>query len=392
MSFVALVWLLLERGADAGTVGWLAAAFTGPVVVGGLMAGVILDRFDKRRVLIADNAIRGIVVASIPLAAAAGLLSTAHIFVVAAIYGLLFMTSLAGIPSLIPTLVPDDELTTANAMESFSFGIAGLAGPAAAGLVIALLGAPAVLAIDALTYATFVACLLAMRLPAAVPPALPQDGIEQPAGGGLRPAIHWVLGSPAIVAITLLYMAVNVGEGMFLVIAPVYARDVLGGDAATYGALVSSLAAGALVGSLVVGAVSWRWPLGRSIAVATLATGLAMGALLAAPALGPALVVLFVAGLCASSLTTWAQTIRMRLIPAEMRGRVFAMLRTLMQATPPIGAVVAGFLLAGGDPTPAIAVMAAFMVVPALVAIVAPALSSESTGERASSGAGVAQA
>ena len=107
-----------------------------------------------------------------------------------------------------------------------------------------------------------------------------------------------------------------------------------------------------------------------------------MGALILQPMLLPALVLLFVAGLFASSLTTWAQTIRMRLIPAEMRGRVFALLRTLMQATPPIGAVIAGLLLAGGDPAPAVAVMAAFMVIPSLVALVAPALSPAATGER----------
>jgi MFS family permease len=385
MSFVALVWLIFERGGDAGTVGWLAAAYTGPVVVGGLLAGLILDRYDKRRVLIVDNAIRGICIASVPLAAAAGVLTTAHLFVVAAIYGLLFMTSLAGIPSIIPTLVTDDELNTANAMESLTYGIAGLCGPAAAGLVIAVAGASTVLALDALTYGVFVVCLVMMRLPAPSQGGSDESIAPAAAGTGLRPAIRWVLGAPAIVAITLLYMAVNVGEGMFLVIAPVYAREVLDGGAATYGALVSSLTAGALVGSLVVGAVGWRWPLGRSIAVAALATGLTMGALILEPQLLPALVVLFAAGLFASSLTTWAQTIRMRLIPAEMRGRVFALLRTLMQATPPIGAVIAGLLLTRGDPTPAIAIMAAFMVVPSLVALAAPALSPAATGESVAS-------
>src|SRR4051794_17685622 len=102
MSFVALVWLILERGGDAGTVGWLAAAYAAPVVVGGLAAGVILDRFDRRRVLAVDNLVRGAAIASVPIAAALGVLSTAQLFVVAGIYGLLYMTSIAGIPSMIP--------------------------------------------------------------------------------------------------------------------------------------------------------------------------------------------------------------------------------------------------------------------------------------------------
>jgi MFS family permease len=70
MSFVALVWLLIERGGTPESVGWLAAIYTAPVVVGGIAAGVVLDRFDRRRVLAADNLIRGVAIASVPLAAA----------------------------------------------------------------------------------------------------------------------------------------------------------------------------------------------------------------------------------------------------------------------------------------------------------------------------------
>jgi MFS family permease len=381
MSFIALVWLVLERGGDPGAVGALAALYTAPVVVGGLAAGVVLDRFDRRRVLAADNLVRGLAIASVPLADAFGALTSPHLYAVAAVYGLLFMTSLAGIPSLIPTLVDEADLTTANAMESLSYSIAGLAGPALAGIVIALAGAPAVLAFDAATYGLFVVCLLAMRaapLPSSSPAA---SGSPRPVG--LGPALRFVLRTPAIITITLLYMALNVGEGIFLVLAPVYARDVLGGGAATYGLLVSAFTGGTLVGALLVGAIGWRWPLGRSIAVAMVGTGLSMALLLVAADGATAAAVLALAGVFASSLTAWAQTIRMRLIPPEMRGRVFALLRTMMQSTPPLGAVLGGALLAGGDPLPAIVAIAALMTGPGLVALVLPALGREATAEPA---------
>src|SRR5512134_2951544 len=87
MSFVALVWLVLERGGDPGTVGWLAAAYTAPVIVGGLAAGLVLDRFDRRRVLAVDYLVRGLAIASVPIVELLGTLSTAHLFVVAAVYG-----------------------------------------------------------------------------------------------------------------------------------------------------------------------------------------------------------------------------------------------------------------------------------------------------------------
>jgi len=284
MSFVALVWLVLEQTGDPRTVGVVAAAYTAPVIVGGLVAGLLLDRYDRRRLLALDNIARGIAVASVPIAAAAGTVATAHLIVVAAIYGLLFMVSVAGIPSLLPSYVPEEELTTANAMETISYSIAGLAGPALAGVVIALVGAPVVLAFDALTYGIFAVCLLAMRKPPSEEPAV-EDELAELSGGGLRPAFAFVLRTPAILAITLMFMAINVAEGMLSVFLPVYAIDTLAAGAATYGILASTFTAGILGGSIIVGAIGWRWPLGRSIAVAQVATGLALLLLLGPPAL-----------------------------------------------------------------------------------------------------------
>lgn len=394
MSFVALLWLLLERGGSPTDVGWLAAVYTAPVIVGGLAAGVILDRFDPRRVLAVDNTVRGLAVASIPVAAALGALTTAQLFVVAAIYGLLYMTSLAGIPSLILRFVEGERLTTANAMESLSYSLSGLIGPGLAGLVIAIFGAPVVLALDALTYGVFVVCLLAIRgtpgaaadepivgpavgAPAAAAPAT----TSRPRSSGLGPAIRFILGAPAIVAITLFYMSVNVAGGIVIVVIPIYVTDVLQAGSATFGLLLSVLTAGDLTGLLVVGAISWRWPLGRSIAWALLSSGLVLLLWLLSPPVVALGAILFVWGALSSSLTPWAQTIRMRLIPKEMRGRVFALLRTMMQSTRPIGSVIGGLLLAGDNLSIAILAVALLFAAPGLLGIWLPALGRGPTAE-----------
>ena len=93
---------------------------------------------------------------------------------------------------------------------------------------------------------------------------------------------------------------------------------------------------------LAIGAIRWRWPLGRSIAAGATVSGLILALLLIRPGLVPMAAILAASGLAESSLTPWAQTIRMRLIPAELRGRVFALLRTSMQSTRPLGAILAG--------------------------------------------------
>ena len=112
-----------------------------------------------------------------------------------------------------------------------------------------------------------------------------------------------------------------------------------------------------------------------------LTSGLILSLLLLRPQLPVILLVLAASGLAESSLTPWAQTIRMRLIPPALRGRVFALLRTLMQSTRPIGAVLAGVLLAGGGLTPALAASALLVAVPGLVGLFVPALSARSTAE-----------
>ncbi|HEU4920096.1 MAG TPA: MFS transporter [Candidatus Limnocylindrales bacterium] len=370
LTFVALVWLVLDRAGGATDVGALVFWYTGPVVVGGLLAGLVLDRFDRRRALIGDNLVRGAAIASIPVAAALGVLTNGQILFVAGIYGLLYMVSLAGIPSLIPSLVDDRDLETANALETVSFGIGGIAGPAIAGVLIGAVGAANVLAVDAASYLAFVACLAFVR----VPPSSGTEGRDVRHGSGLGPAFGFLLRQPTLLAITLMFMSFNLGEGILFVLLPVLARDVLAVGASGYGALAASFTAGSLVGALAVGAVRWRWPIGRSIAAAQLATGLALLGLALRPDLAGAVVVLALAGLLAAPLTIWAQSLRMRLIPDEIRGRTFALLRTLMQSTPPLGGLVGGLLLSAGLLDPAAIAIGLLVAVPGAVGLVLPAL------------------
>jgi MFS family permease len=109
--------------------------------------GPILDRFDRRRTLIVVNGFLGVVVASVPILHHLGRLHTWHLFVVAGLYGLLKMANLAGVPAMVPSLVPADDLNTANAMESIGFWLSDVGGPALAGLLIGVMGGRDVLAV-----------------------------------------------------------------------------------------------------------------------------------------------------------------------------------------------------------------------------------------------------
>lgn len=376
MTLVALVWMMLERTGSAIDVGWLTFAYAAPVVVGGLAAGVLLDRYDPRTVMAVDSLGRGLLMASVPVLELMGGVPTWWLFVVAAAYGLLKMVPLAGVPALIPSLLDDDDLTTANALESISYGVGGIVGPALAGILIAIVGAPAVIGIDAASYFVFVGCLLLMRRGSRSQPAT-QGSPSQPAGFGLRAAAGVILGSPAIVATTLMFMAANVGEGIFGVLMPIYTLQALGAGAPEYGAILAVFSVGILGGSLVVGAIATPRRLGQSIAVAQAVAGIVLLGFLAQPTLLPAIALAGVFGIAGSPLTIWAQTLRMRIIPAELRGRVFAILRTLMQSTAPVGGLVAGLLVAGVGIDAAVIAAAVVTTAPALLGLVLPALGPE---------------
>jgi MFS family permease len=295
MSWVALVWLVYRQRGQAGDVAVLAAAYTAPVAVGGLLAGSLLDRFDRRRLLAADNLVRGLAFLTVPVAAALGLLTLTHLYLVAACYGLLKMVGLAGFPTLIPAYVDDADTQRANALEGLSFGASQAAGAALAAVLLPLVGAVPLLALDALSYLVYALCLV--RLPAGRP-------VAAAAGDGPRRSLlavaRFVWRTRPLRSTTAMFMLFNIGEGALLVFLPVYSGQ-LGTGVAGYGLLVSAV------------------------------------------------------------------TVRMRLTPEGLQGRLFALLRTAMQATPPLGAALAAATVPRGV-APTVAAIVAVMAVPALLA------------------------
>ncbi|MBI5877487.1 MAG: MFS transporter [Chloroflexi bacterium] len=340
ISRVALTWYVYQTTGAPEALALLNLLYTGPVVVGGLLAGWLLDRFGARRVLVWDSVLRGVVMLAIPLLNAFGLLSLWHIYVAATVHGFLLMVPLAGGPTLVPRLVSSEQLPTANALELLSFTLGGIAGPPLAGWLIGQIGGPNAICLDSLSFFVF-ALLLAGVHPA--PLAAP----NQPGGAryGLADAFRLLRGNAVLLTTTLMFMAVNLGSGILGVLLPVYASRDLGGGPELYGLLLGAMAVGEMASSALVGARAFPLPLGLLICLAQMLTGGAIALLLAAINPWWTWFCLLLIGACSAPLTIWAQTLRMRIIPAELRGRTFALLRMLMQGGGPLGAVIAGVAL-----------------------------------------------
>jgi MFS family permease len=335
LTHVAFTWYVFEQTRSAAALGWLMLCFTGPIVVGGLIAGWLLDRFDRRTVILVDNLIRGLAVATIPLAHALGVLQLWQIYAVAAIYGLLMMISLGGGPALIPSLVPTEQLATANALEMISFTLGGVLGPILAGVLISLIGAPYAVALDALSYGIF--ALLLATLPR-------ENRTANQTRGNLQQALKLLISEPVLLSTTLMFLCFNIGSGIMSIWLPILV-DQMQGDAALYGTLLGTLAAGEVVSSLLAGGLVLRLALGARIGIAQTLAGLSLVLALfsSQPLIIGAALALY--GFCSAPLTIWAQTLRMQIIPEMLRGRTFTLLRMLMQSGRPLGGGLGGALL-----------------------------------------------
>ena len=377
-GWVALVALAL--GPAHASLPLLAACYTLPVAVGGLTAGWALDRFGRARMMTADNLARGAVFASIPLTALVVPPGAAQVYLVAAVYGLLMMVTLAGFPSLIPALVPAAQLGQANALEGASYGLASLTGAALGGLVVATVGPVPVLAFDAASYLVLAVILASIR---GLQPRARRDGprLTGTRGTGLAAVVRLALSNPVLRATTIMFAVFNIGEGALLVLLPHRAIG-LGLGAGGYGYLVATVTGGELAAAAFLAHRPWRAPLLPSIIVAQLIAALVVLALLTI-SLAATLFGLVVLGACSAPMTAWAQTLRMRLVPEQAHGRMFAMLRTVMQATPPLGAGLAAVTMRLGGAATVWAVVAA-MGLPAL--LFAPWLLTAPAGEDASGG------
>jgi MFS family permease len=179
-------WLgmMLSRAGDAFTVvalSWVVLGLAGPVQLGlvlmcfGLprmasapLAGHLLDRFRPGQLLAADNAARGLLIAAVPVLLWQHRLTVADLYGIAVACALLSPMTEVAEAALVPRLVADDDLDAANALLSANWEVAGIAGPAVAGLIVATAGAPLALLLDAASFAAMAGiCLnLPFRLPA----------------------------------------------------------------------------------------------------------------------------------------------------------------------------------------------------------------------------------
>lgn len=266
MSFVAVAWLAIELApqATAGLwVGAAVAAYTLPGVVGALVFGRRLRRVAARRLVLADNVVRGLLLGAIPLFWLAGLLTPPLYVALLSVSSLLHAWGSAGKYTLLAELLPGRQRLAANTLvSSLSFG-ATIAGPAIAGVLVTFVSATLVLGLDALTYVFLAVLVVRTRLPESGH-VTPVD--QQAARGGLT----LLRSHPELLGLLTLTWFFNLLYGPVEVALPLHVTHDLHAPGTLLGIYWMLFGIGAVLGGLAIGGLEQLplWPVTVGIVVA----------------------------------------------------------------------------------------------------------------------------
>jgi len=344
VSALALsVTAVLVLDATPIQVGLLTALGFGANLVLAIPAGVWVDRWQKKRVLVGADLLRAAAVATVPVAHVFGVLTLAQLMVVAAatsVAAVLFDTAHT---SVLPVLVSREHVAEANARLQTTDNVVGVVGPGLAGQALRLTSGPALYLVTAVMQLT--AALLVSRLQVHEPALTHED--REPFWPALRTGLRYVLGHPVLRSFTLVNAAINLGAGMFMAVLPVFLLRDLAVPPSTLGLLYSAGSIGGVLGSLValrlgrrVGEIRTKvlttCALPAAFAAAPLSTLLPGGPVpvLAAGEFGFGLLIVIGAVSTAG--------VRARTTPARLMGRVASAGRFVTQGAVPVGALLAG--------------------------------------------------
>jgi MFS family permease len=262
-----------------------------------------------------------------------------HVAAVAVFLGAVNAFDIPARQSFIVELVGKDDLMNAIALNSSMFNAARIVGPAVAGALIGAFGVAICFLLNGVSYLAVIAGLLAMRVPPPRAPVAPHG-----AWSGLREALAFLHRDRRILTLVVLMGVLSIFGSPYLVMMPVFARDILHRGATGYGVLMTSVGAGAMIGALGVALFGRRIHQGPTL----IAAGITFGLLLVAFALSRVYVLsvalLVLAGGTMILNNALANTAIQTIVPDQLRGRVMGFFSFVFVGLAPLGALQVGTL------------------------------------------------
>lgn len=344
MQNIALAWLVVELTSSPIAVGALAFCRFIPFTLFGLVAGVVADRIDNRKLVITTQSVSMVLSAILATLVLTGTETLWIVYLLATLGGTALVFDAPGRHALTFQMVGRDELPNAVALNASLFNASRVVGPAVGGVLIAAFGVGLCFAINTVTFIAVLVGLLMMRKEELVPV---ERAKEPPTMmRGIREGLSWVLRSPDMRLVLAIVTVVSTVGFNFHVILPLLASETLDTGPEVFGILSACFGGGALVGALLsaaLGRASWK--------VLVLGTaGFSLCLLLLAPldTVLPCAILLFATGVCFTLWTSNANSILQLRAPDHLRGRVVSLYLWAFAGLAPLGGLFAGWLCAIG--------------------------------------------
>ncbi len=360
---IAMSWLVYRLTGSAlilGLVGFLGQL---PGFVIAPFAGVLADRWDRHRMLLATQAVSMLQALTLAVLVLTGRIDVPALLALSALLGIVNGFDIPVRQAFLVQMVGrKEDLANAIAVNSSMFNAARLVGPALAGVIIALVGEGICFLLNGLSYLAVLAALLAMRIERTDGRPAARNVLHQLAEG-----FGYAFRFGPMRSVLLLVALVSLTGTPYTVLMPVMAADVLHGGAHTLGALMAATGLGALVGAIYLASRRSVLGLGRLIVVAAALFGLGLIAFSRSRSVGLSMAVLAVVGFGMMVQMASSNTILQTIVDEDKRGRVMSLYTMAFTGMMPLGSLLAGSIASRFGAPATIAVGGAACVAGAMV-------------------------
>lgn len=342
----ALIWWLTKATGSATILATATIVALVPTIIFGPFAGVLVDRWNRRRVLIFADAAIALCAFVLVITSWAGVLAAWQVFVI------LFLRALGGafhwpaMQASTSLMVPHSMLSRIKGLDNALYGILRIAAPPVGALLMVVLPLPAVLSVDIITAALAICALLLFKIPQPVRADAGEVVTLRLIWADVKVGLRYMVSWRGLVIIMLVGTGVNLLLSPFYTLLPIWVTKFFHGDAIQLGWIESASGIGIIVGGILL---SIKGGFTRRIYTSILGLiGLGLGCLLAGLVtenqFGLAVFCLGIVGMMNTLVMGPLIAVLQDVVPPELQGRVLTMLDSVTSAMTPIGLVIAGLL------------------------------------------------
>ncbi len=344
MFALVIVLYVLQRFDSPVLAGWVVFAAMAPGLVISPLAGALLDRMGAAKAIAIDMAASAALLLGLAVADMAGAVTAPLLLGFAATLSLTAPLGTAGIRVLIPRLVPNDALDRANALDTSSYALISVSGPAVAGVLFGFAGSQATLLVIVLLYIAAAISLVPLVRRTSTGHAGPSGSLVRGAWAG----VLYVLRNASLRNLAISYALFQVSWGILIVVVPVVVVRELGAGAvadSVVGALWAAAGLAGGLGALYAGHLSTVGRERQFIAIGTLATAAALWPVSASFGLVGLAIGLVLVGLLEGPIDVGVLSLRQRRTDPDWLGRVLAISMSFNMSGLPLGSAVGGIVV-----------------------------------------------